>query len=85
MSCIVCKVNNAAENFQRGRIPSNLTMFRIAVDRLEEAAINDSHAMDSICGRHRFETDEQFYSYVAVRRAQADAKQTVAAFIVKQH
>jgi hypothetical protein len=60
-------------------------MFRVAVDRLEEAAIDDSHAMDSICNRHNFATDEQFYSYVAVRRAQADAKQVVAAYIVRQH
>ena len=81
MKCAVCRVENAAKNFEQGKVPSNLTMFRSAVGKLVQAVEADSHLMDHVCGRHSFATDEEFFAYVAIRNAQAEAKQEVLAYI----
>ena len=81
MKCAICKVDNAAKAFDRAPLPTNLTMFRVAVGRLEEQAVKNSHLMDEVCGRHSFKTDEAFFAYLAIRRAQAEAKQEVSAYI----
>jgi hypothetical protein len=77
----MCVVDHAAENFDRGKLPSNLAMFRLAVGKLEDGMAKDSHLMDKGCGRHSFATDEAFWAYLAIRKAQAEAKQEVLAYI----
>jgi len=81
MKCAVCVVDNAAKNFEKGKVPSNLAMFRLSVGKLVQAVEIDSHLMDHVCGKHSFATDEEFFAYVAIRNAQAEAKQEVLAYI----
>ena len=82
MKCAICKAENAAKNFDRGRTPSNLAMFRILVARIDEELAVDARLMDRFeaCGKHG-RTDEELLERLTVLRSQAETRQEVGAHI----
>jgi hypothetical protein len=80
-TCPFCKMEHARQNFERSRVPSNLSMYRLAVTQLELKIASNPNTIDQGCDKHQWATDERFRNWLELQECLAFIKQPVTSHI----
>lgn len=80
MPCLLCKAENAKKQFEKSSLQSNLTMFQVTLNRVDDA-ITKGLVQDFLCHKHLILPDPEFFGQLKILESMAYTPQPIKAVV----